>query len=315
MHKFEIDVPVLLEFFTRHEQFAQVFEQVKKARPSILLLYQDGPRQDRADDILNIEKCRKIAEDIDWECKVHRLYQEKNIGCDPSGYIAQTWAFSIVDRCIILEDDCVPTQSFFPYCSELLEKYKDDTRIAMICGMNPLGTRENCPNSYFFSISSSIWGWATWKRVVDNWDTEYRYIDDKYTLNLLKNTMGKYYNVLLSRCIDHKNSGIEHFESLMGSYASLNSIINIMPTQNMITNIGVAKETTHGTDNIKKYAKAIQKLFFMKRYEIEFPLKHPKYIVEDLEYRKQIKKVMAYEFPLIRFFRGIEVFIRKLIYR
>ena len=134
--EWKVDVPVLLIFFARPDTLEKVFESIREARPSTLLLWQDGPREGRPDDIENIEKCRKIVENIDWECEVHRFYQEENKGGDPSEYIAQKWMFETEEMGIILEDDDVPSQSFFPYCKELLEKYKDDTRINMICGMN-----------------------------------------------------------------------------------------------------------------------------------------------------------------------------------
>lgn len=113
-----IDIPVLLIFMARPKQFEKVFEQVKIARPSRLFLYQDGPRKDKPEDLENIKRCREIAENIDWDCEVFKMYQEKNVGCDPSEYIAQKWMFSNVDRGVILEDDDVPSQSFFPFCKE-----------------------------------------------------------------------------------------------------------------------------------------------------------------------------------------------------
>lgn len=109
-----VDVPVLILFFNRPQQLSQVFEQVKKARPSRLFLYQDGARNER--DLPGIKACREIVSQIDWECEVERLYQEKNFGCDPSEYISQKWAFSKVDKCIVLEDDDVPAVSFFQFC-------------------------------------------------------------------------------------------------------------------------------------------------------------------------------------------------------
>ena len=62
MDKWEIDVAVLCIFFARPDQFAKSFERVRKVRPRVLLLWQDGPRDGRPDDIENIAKCRKIAE-------------------------------------------------------------------------------------------------------------------------------------------------------------------------------------------------------------------------------------------------------------
>ena len=129
-----IDVSVLILFFNRPDFLQKVFDEVKKARPARLFLYQDGPRGPH--DMERILQCRQVVADIDWECEVHQLYQEKNYGCDPSEYLSQKWAFSITDRCIVLEDDDVPSQSFFPFCKELLDRYADDERIGMIAGFN-----------------------------------------------------------------------------------------------------------------------------------------------------------------------------------
>lgn len=99
---YKTDVAVLILFFNRPDHLRRVFDEVRKARPSKLFLYQDGPRGER--DMPGIEACRRVVEDIDWQCEVHRKYQERNFGCDPSEYISQKWAFSIVDRCIVLEE-------------------------------------------------------------------------------------------------------------------------------------------------------------------------------------------------------------------
>lgn len=184
-YKWKIDVPVLLIFFNRPGCFEKVFEQVKKARPSKLFLYQDGAREDNEQDQICVKKCRDIALDIDWDCEVYTKFQEKNYGCDPSEYISQKWAFEHVDKCIILEDDDVPSQSFFPFCKELLDKYENDTRINMICGMNNLETWDS-PYSYLFTETGSIWGWATWKRVVDEWEPNYDLLEDNYNRDKIR---------------------------------------------------------------------------------------------------------------------------------
>ena len=103
---------VLILFFNNPQRLKHVFDQVAKAKPKKLFLYQDGPRVGR-DDEEGIRKCREIVEKIDWQCEVHRWYREENIGCDPSEYLSQKWAFSYVEKCIILEDDDVPSDSFF----------------------------------------------------------------------------------------------------------------------------------------------------------------------------------------------------------
>lgn len=290
MQDSKIDVAVLLIFFCREKQFKAVFEQVKKARPSRLYLYQDGAREGRESDKAGIAACRKIAEDIDWDCEVHTWYQEKNVGCDPSEFLAQKWMFSTETKGIILEDDDVPAQSFFPYCKELLDRYENDERIGMICGMNNTGISEHIQSSYFYSLNGSIWGWATWRRVVDTWDEHYRWLEDTVAV---KNLRQKFYNEesyqgFLTTAKTHLASGRAHYESIHGAAVYLNGQYNIVPKYNMISNIGVGEETTHSVSDIRFLPKEARKLINMKRYEIEFPLVHPDYVLKDIEFEKQV---------------------------
>jgi hypothetical protein len=161
-----------------------VFEQVRNARPSKLFLYQDGPRSEH--DLPGIKACREVTDQIDWDCEVHRMYQEKNYGCDPSEYISQKWAFSMVDKCIVLEDDDVPSVSFFTFCKEMLDKYEQDPRITMIAGFNNEEITPGVPYDYFFASTFSIWGWASWKRVIDQWDEHYTFLEDKFNMQQLE---------------------------------------------------------------------------------------------------------------------------------
>lgn len=313
MKNYKIDVAVLLIFFCRDNQFRQVFEQVKKARPSKLYLYQDGPRCKNRNDIVGINKCREICKDevIDWNCEVHRLYQDKNVGCDPSEYIAQKWMFENEDMGIILEDDDVPSQSFFRFCKELLEKYKNDERIHMICGMNNFDIYENTKYSYFFSKRGSIWGWASWKRVIDTWDSTYSFLDDDEALRLIRENERdkKAYDQFVSLCKKHRESGRAHYESINGVSRRLYGRVNIVPKYNMISNIGISADSTHSVQNIKRLSKRTQKIFNKKVYDIEFPLKHPKYIMVDQGYDE--KYIPTFVERMLTF---IEKCLRRLIY-
>ena len=311
-----IDVPVLLIFFARPEQFSKVFEQVRIARPSKLYLYQDGPRSNRPDDIKNIEECREIAENIDWECDVKKLYQDKNVGCDPSGFIAQKWMFEEEEMGIILEDDVVPAQSFFPFAKELLIKYKDDQRINMICGMNNTGITENINQSYFFSMRGSIWGWASWKRVIDKWDSSYSLLDDKKFLQLLENKFEneKIYKNFIKTCYNHRSSGKAHHESINALCMFANNSLNIVPKYNMITNIGIGENGTHASDDIRKLPKGTAQMMQMKRYEIEFPLTHPSYIIQNKDFELKLNRIAGWGHPIVQVYRRLEGLIRNFVY-
>lgn len=308
------DVAVLLLFFNRPDTFGQVFESVRQARPSKLFLYQDGMRGER--DKAGVEACRKIAENIDWECEVYRKYQEKNYGCDPSEYISQKWAFSIVDKCIVLEDDDVPSQSFFPFCKELLDRYENDTRISMIAGFNPDETTEGVPYDYFFTSAFSIWGWASWRRVVDQWDGSYSILDDTYNRAQLEALIKarRYRNNFLKICTDHRNTGKEYYESIFRTAMLTNSGLAIMPTRNLVNNIGLTADSTHFSANLRTLPSRQRRMFTMQRHELEFPLRHPRYVMENVAYKEHFYKANGWGYPLVKVGRSLEELALNLRY-
>ena len=313
MYPSKIDIPVLILFFNRPALLAEVFEAVKMARPSKLYLFQDGAREGRPDDVENIQKCREVVENIDWECEVHTNYQQKNNGCDPSEYLAQKWMFETEEMGIVLEDDDVPSQSFFPFCKELLEKYKDDQRINMICGMNNCEVAEHCPYDYLFSSRGSITGWASWKRVIDEWTEHIDFVDDAYAVEQFHRVYQGKMNTkkYVETCRQRNASGIAYYESIMGAHAKTQNRLNIIPAKNMISNIGNVGESTHGVANVELLPKGIRRIFNMKTYDYEFPLKHPPYVMEDLVFLKNQNRIMAEGYPLVRGYRRVvSVFYR-----
>ncbi len=317
MKEANIDIAVLLIFFARPEQFGKVFEVIKEARPSKLYLYQDGPRKGRTEDMAGILACRAIASDVDWNCEIHTYFQRENVGCDPSEYIAQKWMFRTEEAGIVLEDDDVPSLSFFPFCKELLEKYKDDERINMICGMNNTEVCEYTPYDYLFTTSGSICGWASWKRVVDTWDGTYKILKDSFHVRQLKGYMdtfadGGHHIDTLKR---HRRSRKAHYESILGTSMHLNHRLNIVPSKNMISNIGITANATHSVSDIRMLPKGIQRIFQMKTYEVEFPLKHPPYIIEDIEFRNRIDRIMGRRHPLVRLYRRFASLFLRLKYK
>ena len=299
MNKSEIDVAVLCLFFNRPDNFQQVFEQVKIARPSRLFLYQDGPRNEK--DVPGILACREIVEDIDWECEVHTKFQAVNIGCDPSEYLSQKWMFEYVDKGIILEDDDVPSQSFFRFCKELLDRYEYDTRISIISGINYAESLENCNADYIFTSDIAIWGWATWKRFVDLWESDYRFLDDEYSMRLLDSVIKQrnQRSSIIPLMRTHKSKGKEFYETIVMGAHYLNSCLAIVPTKNLINNIGLTGGT-HYSNNLNDLCPHERRIFLMKRYEYIFPLRHPSYIIEDVNYNKVVNCILDRNRPFHR---------------
>lgn len=306
-NKDNIDVAVLILFFNRPKMLERVFEQVRIAKPARLYLYQDGARDNRPDDIMNITKCREIVENIDWECEVHRNYSEVNNGCDPSEYLAQKWMFETEEMGIVLEDDDVPSQSFFLFCKELLEKYRYDERINMICGMNNLETYV-CPYDYVFTTSETITGWASWKRVIDEWSPRVEFVDNPYYIKKYIDLFSKTFNAEanINKYKKQNEEGIAYYESILSTSAKMNSRLNIVPSKNLISNIGNEGESTHGGSSLEMLPKGIRRIFNMKTYEYQFPLKHPPYVIEDVDFRNKLYRVMAVGHPVVSAWRHLE---------
>lgn len=293
MNTWLIDTNVLIIFFVRDDVLKKTFESVRKARPRRLLLWQDGAREGRHDDIEGIERCRRIVENIDWDCEVYSNYQIKNLGCDPSTFYAHKWAFSIVDKCIILEDDCVPSQSFYRYCAELLVRYEHDQRINRICGVCNLADYDTS-YSYLFCNSGSGPGFATWRRVADLWISDYSFLQNKEGMRLLNNKYNssddkKY----IKTCIQHRDEGVEHWETIYSFTCYLNNQLVIIPTKNLVKNIGLGVDSTHTTSTFNQILPSLRQITFQDSYEIEFPLKHLPYVIEDVEYDNRRKKILG----------------------
>lgn len=297
MNKSNLDLSVLLIFFARPNTLEKVFQEVKKARPSKLFLACDGPRENRESDKENVEKCKQIVSDIDWECEVHTLYREQNEGCGKGPSNAISWAFNYTDKLVILEDDCVPAESFFPYMKELLDRYEFDTRIGMISGFNHLKDWEAGGNSYFFTKSAATLGWATWKRVWKDYDFYLNDINNKYLENLLlseippKKIAGK-------KVCDWKRANREtttkkvgYWDYQFGFLKYTMSYLCIAPKSNLIYNIGVGAGSTH-TENSKQEKWSKGKVLFMPTKDLEFPLTHPKHIICDRNYDNARDKII-----------------------
>ncbi len=303
------DIAVLILFFNRPDHLERLFAEIRQARPSILLLYQDGPRNEH--DLPRIEACRRIVETIDWECEVHRNYQTENRGCDPSNYLSQRWAFSVVDKCIIFEDDDIPSQTFFPFCKEMLDRYEHDERIGMIQGFNlEEKTTDAETADYFFSTNFSIWGWASWRRVIEKWDEHYTWLDDRQAVARIQALTDerKLRTDFLPMSRAHRDSGKAFYETIFHAHLLLNSQLAIVPRVNMISNLGVTNDSVHFAGSVKTLPSGYRRIFTMGRHNLDFPLRHPRYIVDHVAYRKRVYRIMAWRHPWVKIWRSVEEF-------
>jgi hypothetical protein len=270
--------PVLLLIFNRPDLTEQVMERIRQAEPPQLFVGADGPRTDCPKDEKHCEQARKVATQVGWDCEVHTLFREENLGCKQAVSTAITWFFDHVEAGIILEDDCVPHPTFFPYCAELLERYKYDRRVMTISGNNFQPNDKEYNHSYYFSAYMHCWGWASWRRA-------WRYYDgDIPNWSTLKNT-GWLQGWLRSE------QGAEYWSDIFDTVAQgeidswaypwtfscwAEHGLTILPEVNLVTNIGFGKRSTH-TKNPDDDAASLSV------EPIESPLSHPKRVFRDYE--------------------------------
>ena len=166
------EIPVLLLGFNRPDLTFKVVTALRYVRPTRLFVAIDGPRHSRlGEDVLCAEVVR-IATCVDWPCSLKSLVSASNQGCRNAVSAAITWFFNQVDEGIILEDDCLPSVDFFRFCSEMLRKHRNDQRVMAICGSNYIDKLSLPPDSYYFSYYADLWGWATWRRAWQKYNSE-----------------------------------------------------------------------------------------------------------------------------------------------
>lgn len=321
MKMLKTTVPVLINFFNRPDQVKKVFEAVRQARPEYLFLSQDGARKGNVADSENIMLCRKIVENIDWDCKVYYNYSERNLGCGKRMSSAITWAFQYVERLIILEDDCVPSADFFKFSEILLERYKNDLRISMISAMNHLESYHNHDgDSYIFCNSGAIWAWATWKRQWELYDFNMETLKKTDWVNKIKSSSyPQYYKKDLITQGKNRIACLERGEKLSSWTFQYNMIrflnhqLTIVPCENLISNVGLSGDSTHAVSSLKQMPKGLQSLFYMEGKKLEFPLRHPKYIYCDDEFDRKVWKKLGMN-KGTAVYRKIEGIIRQIIF-
>lgn len=297
MLKAKIDLSVLLIFFARPNTLSSVFEAVKKARPSKLFLACDGAREGNQRDVESIEQCKKIVEDIDWECEVYTHYSTDNLGCGRGPSNAISWAFEHTDRLLILEDDCVPDDTLFPFMQEMLEKYKDDERVGIISGFNHFKDWDCGGYSYCFTKTGATLGWGTWKRVWQQYDYTLKMMDEAACRKLLSatfysNSMRKARMESWSRAAkETREKKVNYWDVQFGFLKYVQSYLCVVPKGNLIYNIGVGAGSTH-TEATKESKWKLGKILFMPTVPMQFPLKHPNYVICDCEYDEKSFKMI-----------------------
>jgi hypothetical protein len=238
--------PVLFLIFNRPDTTRQVFEAIRAYQPSRLYVAADGPRPEKRGEWSLCAEARSVLKQVDWECKVYPLLRDANLGCGTAVNEAITWFFDQEEEGIVLEDDCLPDPSFFSFCEEMLDRYRDHLEVGSISGDNFLPPSLHMEQPYGFSKYVQIWGWATWRRFWKTYDFKLEgkwaeWADIIGRVNPVQN-QAKYwlqiFNSLQSGLIDTWD-----FQVMYSSWR--HGYVHIFPSRNLVTNLGYGTDATH----------------------------------------------------------------------
>ncbi len=163
------DTPVVVILFNRPDHLDRLLSVLRTARPSRMFVIADGPRRGHRGDQALCRASREVLNAVDWPCTVEREFSDVNLGCDRRVQSGLDWAFSRVDRAVVLEDDILPDPSFFGWAQCMLDRFGADEDFSMASGHNPLGRWGPAGADNLRVRRGSIWGWATtanaWRRI------------------------------------------------------------------------------------------------------------------------------------------------------
>jgi hypothetical protein len=287
----QFNTPILFLIFNRPDTTQKVFDVIREIQPKYLFIAADGPRESKQDDIQKCKETRAIVNQIDWDCDVKTLFRDENLGCGKAVSSAITWFFDNVEEGIILEDDCLPNLSFFPYCEELLERYRENDEVMLIAGSN-LYNEIFPPNiSYYFSAITRIWGWATWKKTWQKYIYDANEIPLKRLNLVLDCYVGDYRVKHYWRWIFYlmRKHKIDTWDYQLFFSILINGGLSIIPCKNMISNIGFNENATHTFNSNNNLSN-------LPTYDIG-TLTHPSEIKQcveaDMYYIRKIKRVLG----------------------
>ena len=273
-HRWRLDTPVALIIFNRPHTTRKVFEQIRAARPPMLLVIADGPRPDRPDEARLCAATREVIREVDWPCDVRTEFSEVNLGCRDRPVTGIDWVFSQVPEAIILEDDCLPHPSFFRFCEELLERYRDDERIGLIGGTNPHGGERTGGASYFFSKYPMIWGWASWRRAWARYDRSASAWPEFRRRGGFRTMTFPLERAYWERSFDAVHSGgLDAWDYQWTLTCWRERMSCIVPCRNLVSNIGFGPGATH-TIGMGPQAN-------LATEAMGFPLMHPATVLAD----------------------------------
>ena len=283
MSTWQLSTPVAFFIFNRPDTTGRVFEAIRRARPARLLVVADGPRPGRGGEAEKCAAARAIIDGVDWPCEVSLDFSDENLGCRRRVSSGLDWVFGLVEEAVILEDDCLPHPTFFRYCEELLEKYRDDDRVMMISGDNFQFGARRTGDSYYFSRYPHVWGWASWRRSWESYDVDMKIWpqirDEGWLEEYFGDGNSRYWREVFQAVY---RGGMSCWAHQFTFACMVHHRLCILPAVNLVSNIGFGADATHTTGQ--------GKLSGMRTEAMQFPLQHPPHMIRDARADRRTEK-------------------------
>ncbi len=248
--------PILILAYNRVDKLQKLISSISNEFTSrIIHISVDGPLKNKPEDVQKVAAVRNYVESLRNRHNLRVLLHEDNLGCKQGVIRGINWFFENSESGIILEDDCIPDNSFFSFCDTLLKKYATYDKVMHIGGSTAVSSsRLKYPN-YYFSKLPPIWGWATWRRAWKLMDAD---------MNNYEPILGSTYweKVIPDEKVRRFYHGL--FESVkqgevdtwdyQWTYAVMKHGLAAVPYRNLISNIGFDNDATHTKSANSRFA-------------------------------------------------------------
>lgn len=296
------NTPIAILTFNRPQLTERLIGILAQVKPRRIFVVSDGPRPNVTSDVEKCAAVRSLFEKLGWECQIERNFAESNMGSFPRNSSGLNWVFAQVEEAIILEDDCMPDTSFFPYCEELLEKYRDDPRVGVISGNNFLKPTvvQQVP-SYFFSGYATTWGWASWRRTWRQVDLDMPYwpqFRDGGTLrqSVFSSSEAKYWRGIYDAIHERRVKNAWDYQLMLACRRF--NFLTIVPSVNLVSNVGFGPDATNCQDSNSSVSN-------LKAHRMTFPLVHPEKVQASLQLDYRIFRQCYLPYRWVRWSRRV----------
>lgn len=251
-----LNTPLLFLVFNRPDTTREVFESIRRVKPLHLYIAADGPRLNRQGESELVSEVREIVNAVDWPCKVNTLFRRENLGCKLAVSEAISWFFENEEFGIILEDDCLPSPDFFPYCEELLHRYRDNDQVFAVTGNNFQDGIRRGESAYYFSRYFHCWGWASWRRAWKTYDVNMSYWPDwlnseDWKCKVPDRVERNFWQTIFNNTFSGK---INTWDYQWSARIWQAGGVVATPNVNLVTNIGFGADATHTLSENSKLA-------------------------------------------------------------